>query len=697
LFAHLRETLIAFTREQPVMWLLDDLDWADDLSLDFLRSISADFLQEAALFILGTYRSEEATEAIASLAKLPHATHLALKRLDERAIASMIGDMLALREAPAFFEFVAARAEGNPFFVAEHVRTAVAERVLYRDPDHSWQLLRPSSVATPRFDDLPLPRSLREHLELRLRKLTPAAQQVGLASAVTGREVTVDLLPEVADLPADVVDGALDELLRRQIFEQLESGGVRFAHDKLREVAYALAAPERAVELHGRMARALEVRWRDRADQGTMWATIGRHLAAAREPEQAARYLARAAEQARSVHANGEAIRLYREAITQSGEARPRGAAEASADAAGALHEGLAEVLALTGRWDEARAAGEEALRHVPAADVVRRARLHRRIGKTWETEHRHDEAQRWYGLAQELLGQDVEGASRERRDEWIQLQIDRHWLHYWRAQLPEMNAILATLRPVIETSGSAPQRAQFFLGLAQAGLRRNRYVVDEETLAFARASRRAGDDPSAAAELPMVQFAYGVVLLLHGALAEAETELRAALALARRAGDAAQQARCLTYLTLTARKRQRDAEVRELAAQTLEASSSAGMRDYVAAARANQAWLALRSGDLEGAERLARVALDLWRSLSLVFPLQWTALLPLLSIAMARGDTAQAVGCAGDLLNSHQQPLPAAVSDALMKARGHFERGESEEARAELRAALDGLGPEFR
>jgi hypothetical protein len=57
LFRYLSETLAAFAREQPVMWVLDDLGWADDLSLDFLKSLSAEYVATTPLFILGTYRS----------------------------------------------------------------------------------------------------------------------------------------------------------------------------------------------------------------------------------------------------------------------------------------------------------------------------------------------------------------------------------------------------------------------------------------------------------------------------------------------------------------------------------------------------------------------------------------------------------------------------------------------------------------
>ncbi|MGA2451400.1 MAG: protein kinase, partial [Polyangiaceae bacterium] len=90
LFACLSEVLAAFAREQPVLWVLDDLGWADELSLDFLKSLSARFLSSTPVFILGTYRLEEAVDGLTSLAQQPHVMHVRLPPLAHDAVASMI-------------------------------------------------------------------------------------------------------------------------------------------------------------------------------------------------------------------------------------------------------------------------------------------------------------------------------------------------------------------------------------------------------------------------------------------------------------------------------------------------------------------------------------------------------------------------------------------------------------------------------
>ena len=174
-----------------------------------------------------------------------------MPRLEPRAVQHMISDMLALREPlTGFTDFVSAQAEGNPFFVAEYLRTAVSERLLHRSHKLNWQLFDDSTEPSRSYESLALPHSLQALIEHRLRILSPAAQQVSLAAAVLGREADINTLREVADISEDSSASALDELLRRQVLEQPEPESVRFAHDKLREVTYAQAPSEQVRDLH---------------------------------------------------------------------------------------------------------------------------------------------------------------------------------------------------------------------------------------------------------------------------------------------------------------------------------------------------------------------------------------------------------------------------------------------------------------
>ncbi len=694
LFKYLAETLTALAERQPLLLMLDDIGWADELSATFLRSLDQQHVQSMPAFILCTYRSEDLSDGIRDLARSDGATWIELPRLDVSAVRSMISDMLAMPAPPdAFVRSVERETEGNPFFVAEYLRAAVNERLLFRDQNSAWRVAWIGGAdAEPR---LPLPGSVRELVARRLQRLSPQAQHTALALAVVDREVESDVLLEVAELSDSAGIEVLDELLRRQILEEVGDSHLRFAHDKLREVSYSVASPERRRALHGRAAFALEARLAARPLPSRHWAILGHHFAAAGHCEEAARYLKLAGDHARATHANADAILRFRDAIQQVDQLllRLNSEAEHWEGIWLQLSESFADVLALVGRRDEARSAYEGALGRFPMDDCLPRARVYRKLGKTWETQHQHENALRSYQLAQHAAEAGPAQMPPVLRDEWLHVHIEQLWVHYWLNRVEEMDELIAALRPVVEAHGSSERRAQFFQSQMQLNLRRDRYVVSEQTLAFARSALGACQAAASSEELPMAQFNYGFALLFNNSIDAAEQELQAALALAVRAGDSAQQARCLTYLALTARMSDRIDETASRAERLLLSASAAGMRDYLGAARANQAWVCLRRGDDEAALVQAQLALQTWGDLTgYVYPFRWMALLPLLELALMRGDVATGVSYVEPLLNPSQQYLHGGAADALANASSQWALGQVDTARSSLQAALEHL-----
>lgn len=695
LFQYLAETVAEVARDQPLFLVLDDVGWADELSLSFLQSLTPEYLASTRVFILGTYRIEEASPALAALLHRPHATNLTLPRLAPAAVHSMVADMLALRDPPSpFVEFVAGHAEGNPFFVAEYLRTAVAEQILYRNQRHSWQVLGRDDRAPSDYQSLQLPRSLRELIEQRLRSLTPAARQTALAAAVLGREADVESVRVVASVSDDTAVSAIDELLRRQVFEQPEAGRVRFAHDKLREVAYRDASHPLLCELHARAAESLEARWHGVPIPSQLLATLGHHFAVAKRPEPAARYFKLAAEHARATYANDDAIRSYRQAIQQVNGMLLQLESDATRWRVTLieLQEALADVLGLAGQREEARASYEQALAGMEEAHRAARSRLYRKIGKTWETQHEHADALRNYSLASLTIEGNPSAAPEDERDEWINARVDQLWVYYWLNQVPEMHRLCRELAPVIESGASPLQRARFLRTLWMRNLRRDRYVATEETVRYARAALAASNESGDAAQLLADQFGMGFVLMFQHQIDEAAASLQAALAMAERGGDLGRQARCLAYLALTARMRRDLDAAAAFTDRGADVASRAGMRDYVAAARANRAWLALRRGDSRSALSLAQEALDIWKALSFAFPLQWIALIPLLDAALSTGDLRRAVACAEAVLDPSQQLLGGSASDALARAARCWASGDAGGATSALELGLNHL-----
>ena len=120
-----------------------------------------------------------------------------------------------------------------------------------------------------------------------------------------GRDFTIELVTGAADLDADAVIGAVDELWRRRIIREHSSASYDFAHDLLRDTAYAGISPPRRVHLHRRVAEALELIYA--GDPGVAAAAMADHYERAGQPARAVPHHVRAAEVATSVFANGKA------------------------------------------------------------------------------------------------------------------------------------------------------------------------------------------------------------------------------------------------------------------------------------------------------------------------------------------------------------------------------------------------------
>jgi serine/threonine protein kinase/tetratricopeptide (TPR) repeat protein len=669
LFDALASALMAFATRQPLVLVMDDLQWADELSLGFLRSVGQGPLADARVLILGTYRSGEPGGRLASVIEAAGGTHVELEQLDAASVRAMAASMLALPEVPADIGgFLTSAAEGNPFFVAEYLRAAIEAGVLAREQDGQWRFVAEAPGAAPSS----LPRSLDELISGRLSALGGPEEAVLDAAAVLGHTLEGELLARLAGLEELAASDVVQALCLRSILEE-EEGRLRFVHDRLREAAYARIPPLRRVLLHRRAALLLE-------DMGpvpaSQYAAVAAHYARAEMHDQAYAGFIRGAEHARRTYASEHAAALYsaalREAEALTGPI-PAGIAPPEEQ-----REHLGDLLAMLGRHEEARATYDWVLNATHASGVILRARLYRKLGKSWEPQHRHEEALAAFARAEACLGAGSGDGPSARGEaaawwlEWVQIQIERISTHYWAANTVELEALIERTQPLVQTQGTPLQRARFFQSLVQRNLRAERYLASAGTVGYARQSLLALQEDGDRVEVATARFTLAAVLLWHGALDEAEAEMRAAIDEAERLEHAPLLARCWTYLTMLHRQRQRTDTVQRLARKALKVAMACQMSDYAAAAEANLGWVAWKEGHMAAAEELCQSALARWAPLSLVFPFQWMARWPLLAMALGKGEPGAALAHARALLELRQQRLPARTQEALEQSQLH-------------------------
>ena len=680
--AALRETLRVLAERSPIVLVLDDLQWADELSLSLLAALAEAGSEERRVLLVGTYRSEESRPELEGLARAPGVTTIALDRLDAPSVEAMISGMLGLRARPfQVIEALVGHSTGNPFFVAEYLRAAIGEGMLRRDEGGQWRFDAGGDPAAA-ISSLPLPHTLVELVERRLRGLDAGGRALLAWAAVLGQELDDDLLLLDARDDGTALE-ALEALRVRHLLEETPEGRLRFAHDKIREIAYEQIAEAERIALHRRAGEALEARHPLAPD---MAAAIGHHCARAGLHGKAGRHFARAADRAREVYVNGDAIRFYQSAIAELTQAPP---GEAAREEMPPLHERLGDVLGLVGRWEDAREAYGAALEMAPPPPCVELARIHRKIGKAWDTQQRYPEALDRYALAEAALGSRPRAPAEVWGDEWLQIQIDRISVYYSLADFERVRQRVEAIRPAVERNGTARQRAGFLQALTKMSIQRERYVASAQTVRWVRDGLSAFEAAGDAHGIMTLRCDLAIILLLRGTLDKAETQIDAALRAAERLGDLAMQSRCLTYWTVLQRRMRRVGTAGSLAERSLAVSRAAQMSQYIGASLGNLAWLAVERGDMAGAERAGREALSHWEPLSLVYPFQWLARLPLAHVELARDHLEGAMDQVRVMLDVQQQRLPDRLTAALTAAEAASAEGHVDRAHQALSRAL--------
>jgi class 3 adenylate cyclase len=312
LFELLLGLLDRLGRDAPVVFVVEDLQWADDATRDLLIFLARNLTDER-VALIATVRSDAPSIADVEpwLTELEHRAgveRIDLRPLDQSDVIEQLRAILGREPDRAIATSIAARSGGNPLFVEELAASGLA------------------STGTPSRSGLPP--TLRGMLAARVRDLPPAATTVVRTLAVAGRDVDERLLAAAAGGSEDVVQAGLHEAIARSVVVagpdggtdsgpgQAAGGAVALRHALLAEVVLTdLLAGERR-RLHAAFAQALTDH-PELADTSPAGAAgeLAHHWAAADRPVEAYRAATDAAETAAAVYAHGEAYRQRRRAI----------------------------------------------------------------------------------------------------------------------------------------------------------------------------------------------------------------------------------------------------------------------------------------------------------------------------------------------------------------------------------------------
>jgi tetratricopeptide (TPR) repeat protein len=325
---------------RPLVVVLEDLHWSDDMTLRLLKFLPRR-LDGRPVLLVGTVRPEEIASAgergalLEALRVDGSCAPRTLGPLSRDEATQLFRALLSSRDdgpQTALTERVWTLSEGNPFVVVECAR-AVRERA--------------GAIAG---GALALPEQVRALTARSFAGLGELAARLADVAAVIGRDFDVTVLRHASGLTeAEIADG-IEELVRRRILREV-GGRFDFTHDRVREVAHSRLLGPRRVLLHRQVARALEAAYAD--DLDAHCAAIGAHYHQAGAWPEASDYLARAGFQAWARGASREALVCFDDALRALAHLHPtnerrelavrvRLAADAAHLASGHFDRGLA-------------------------------------------------------------------------------------------------------------------------------------------------------------------------------------------------------------------------------------------------------------------------------------------------------------------------------------------------------------------
>ena len=372
----------------PGILFIDDLQWADEASLDLLTYL----VRRRHLFLLVTWRSEDIPpdhrlhRLLAEAQRNHVGSSIHLSRLDARAVQELV-DAVAVG-SNVHLEGLSQRlfeeTEGLPFFIAEYLAVLPGSGT---GQQSAWAI----------------PQGVRDILHSRLESAGEAGRQLLQAAAVIGRSFDFDTLQETSGRSEDETATTLEALVGRSLIREREAGGeligrleYDFSHDKVRSLVYAETSQARRRILHQRVADALLRHARGHKEQRLIAGQLAYHYRQSGRATEAAEYSRLAGEHARSLFANAEALGHFQVAL-----------ALGHPDFTG-LQQSIGDLYTLQGNYQAALSSYTSALEQEDASRPAL-ARLRQRMGDVYHRLGEWEQAERCFELAsQDLNGSDL-------------------------------------------------------------------------------------------------------------------------------------------------------------------------------------------------------------------------------------------------------------------------------------------------
>jgi ABC-type oligopeptide transport system substrate-binding subunit/DNA-binding SARP family transcriptional activator len=333
LFEQYTNVLQALARQQPLLLVVDDAQWADVASINLLFHLGRRLGSHRILMLI-TYRSDDVAlgrdgerhplEAVVNeLKRIYGNTEVNLDQSMDRHFVEAFLDTQTNRLGQGFRTSLYHQTQGHPLFTVELLWDMQQRGDLVHDEQGRW-------VEGPTLNWKTLPARIEAVIKERLDRLDQNLRDILAVASVEGERFTAQVIAQVQDIGERQLLRALSQELEKRhrlvrSHGEIEIGDrflsrYRFNHTLFQQYLYNNLSPGERRLLHGEIAATLEEFYADQTDKITV--RLARHYVEAGQTDKAVDYLLQAGDRARNLYANREAIDFYQQALTSLREQR---------------------------------------------------------------------------------------------------------------------------------------------------------------------------------------------------------------------------------------------------------------------------------------------------------------------------------------------------------------------------------------
>ncbi len=366
--------------ERPFVVFLDDLQWSDRATLELLHYLSAELDDPRVLFI-GAYRPEDLDgdhpmqECKDRMIRENLFDELELAPLNWEDTKKIVKNQLGRKDIPdEFVKLVHQTTEGNPLFIRESVIQMLEDRTI-----------KPKKNEYPTSRDaIEIPDVVEAVIQRRVKRLSEDTEKVLSKAGIIGEKVPFQLLHKVTGLNEVELLDHLDVLVDTELFQDDPKEEVfSFSHTLIHLAVYE-DIPTRVREGYHRVVGEKMVELYHN-ELESKYSDLGYHYERGGDLREALDYYRRAGEEAKSVYAHEDAIKMYKKVLKLFEKVGSKELTEVE------ILEEVGDTYKIIGEYEKAKSSFEEAVDK--STENSKKQMFYRKIGTVLKEEGNYDDA----------------------------------------------------------------------------------------------------------------------------------------------------------------------------------------------------------------------------------------------------------------------------------------------------------------